>query len=408
MDESLRYNRPFRLLWAGTLAVRLGSQIATIAITWLVLKTTGSGTMIGITLALYAVSDMLASPFIGVLLDRLPRKPLLSLDNIFQAVIFFILAGLYARGHLPFLLMLPLVIVSGALTPLAYLGRMIILPNLIDPMQWESANALLQVNMNLVTLLGPALGGVLIAAIGLDATLIVTASCYLIYFVALTLMPGKSFESGSRKRAESLLEDVLIGWRFLRRVPLLLILVIVTLLFSLTYGPLEPALPVLVHSIFHEGARALGFLWSAFALGALSGTLLWARLRPAWTLRIVVAAIVSLWGLFSGALSIAPNFWVSAVLLALGGFSYAPYNILFSVWRQRLVPDELRGRVFGAINSVTGVGLPLGQALGGVLLALVGVHWTLAIGGLACIILGAACYGARQFWQEPGAQAEVS
>jgi MFS family permease len=231
----------------------------------------------------------------------------------------------------------------------------------------------------------------------------------MIYFVSLALMSAKGFDAGTRTRAGSLVDDVLVGWRFLQQVPLLLILVVVTLLFSLTYGPLEPALPVLVHDIFHEGARALGFLWSAFALGALAGTLLWARTRPRWTLRIVVAAIVALWGLFSGALSIAPNFWVSALLLALGGFSYAPYNILFSVWRQRLVPDELRGRVFGAINSVTGVGLPLGQALGGVLLALVGVHWTLAIGGIACMILGVACYAGRQFWQETNRlDAEVS
>ncbi len=155
----------------------------------------------------------------------------------------------------------------------------------------------------------------------------------------------------------------------------------------------------MVHEIFHRGAQSLGLLWSAFAVGALGGTLLWGRLRLAWGLRGLVAGIIALWGVFSGGIGFTDGVLPAAVLLALGGFTYAPYMIVFSLWRQRLVPDHLRGRVFGAVNSITGVGLPLGQAVGGLLIGAVGVRATLLIGGLACVLLGIGAYSRPELWR---------
>lgn len=399
MSSSVWKNRHFRWLWLGTLAIRLGSQVGVITITWLVLKTTGSGTKIGLVLALYAAGDMVASPWVGALLDRLPRKLVLNADNVFQASIFAALTILYVSHHLPLPLLSALVILSGALTPLAYLGRMIVLPNIVAGEEWEAANALLQVNMNLVTMLGPALGGILVAAIGVGYTLMVTGAAYLVYFLTLWAIPQERFQSGHDQRSEaSLLRDIVSGWRFLSRTPLLLAMVVVTLLFSFTYGPLEPALPILVHRVFHAGPQVLGLLWSSFAAGSLIGTLLWGRLRPAWALRSVVAAIIVLWGGFSGGLGLVHQAWAAGILLALGGFTYAPYNIVFSLWRQRLVPDVLRGRVFGAINGLVGLGLPLGQALGGLLIGALGASGTVEAGGAACIVLGVGAYVRPQWW----------
>ncbi len=159
-NTSVWHNRDFRWLWLGTMFIRLGSQVAVIAVTWLVLKTTGSGAKLGLVLALYAAGDMGASPFIGIMLDRLPRKVLLQADNLCLGTIWVLLA-LLSRWHMLSLpLLILLVTVSGALTPIAYLGRMMVLPNIVSGDLWESANTWMQLNMNLVILLGPALGGV--------------------------------------------------------------------------------------------------------------------------------------------------------------------------------------------------------------------------------------------------------
>ncbi len=394
-------NRPFRLLWVGTLAMRLGMQIGVIDLTWLVLKSTGSGEKIGVVLALYAVGDIVASPFVGVLLDRWPRKLLLSADVLAQAILFMVLGILFAAHHLPFLLLLGLVSTAGALSPLAYLGRMIILPNVVSDEGWEAANTVMQLNMNLVTLLGPALGGLLVAVMGIAATVMITALTSFFYCGVLLQLSRSFYQSKQSHRPQPFKEEIAVGWKFLRKVPLLLTLVIVTLFFSLTYGPLEPALPILVQSVFKAGPQILGLLWSSFALGAIIGTFLWGYYRPRWPLRHVVAGIIILWGLCSGLVGVTGNAWVAMVFLALGGLTYAPYNILYSVWRQRLVPDTLRGKVFGAINSVTGIGLPLGQALGGFLIGAVGASMTVRVGGVACVVLGFIVYGKKSLWVIP-------
>lgn len=403
----LWHNRPFRVLWVGTLAMRLGMQIGVIDLTWLVLKATGSGEKIGLALALYAVGDIVASPFVGVLLDRWPRKLLLSMDVFAQGLLFMVLGLLFALHQLPYLLLLGLVFLGGILSPLAYLGRMIILPNVVSEEAWETANTAMQLNMNMVTLLGPALGGVLVAIIGVSATVMVTAVTSFFYCGTLLWLAQGLYQSNQTRRSQPFKEEMVVGWRFLRTVPLLLTLVVVTLCFSLTYGPLEPALPILVHSVFHAGPQMLGLLWSGFAVGAVAGTFLWGYFRPNWPLRPVVAGIIILWGLCSGMVGVTANPWVAMGFLALGGFTYAPYNILYSVWRQRLVPDPLRGKVFGAINSVTGVGLPLGQALGGFLIGALGASDTVKIGGVACIVLGCLVYAKRSLWAMPSDTREL-
>ncbi len=407
--RALLQDRPFRALWIGTLAVRLGVQIGVLALTWLVLDATGSPEKIGLVLALYAAGDMAASPIVGTLLDRWPRKVLLNADNIALALIFGSLSLLYSIHHLPFALLLVLVILAGALSPLAYLGRMLILPNVVSAEQWEQANMSMQLNMNLVTLLGPAAGGVLVATIGVPATLGITAVCYAVYFATLVLIPASSFSSSEdlTHTPPSFQKDLLQGWKFLRQTPMLLTLVMVTLMFSLTYGPLEPALPVMIRLVFHQGAETLGVLWSSFAAGAVLGTLIWARLRPRWPVRAVVSAIIVLWGLFSGSIGLTTHVWVAAVCLAFGGLAYAPYTILFSWWRQKLVPDAMRGKVFGTINGITGIGLPLGQALGGLLVGLLGPGGTVELGGSACVILGVVVYSMGNAWKEPRPHLEM-
>lgn len=400
-NTSVWHNRDFRWLWLGTMFIRLGSQVAVIAVTWLVLKTTGSGAKLGLVLALYAAGDMGASPFIGILLDRLPRKVLLQADNLFLGAIWALLALLSRLHVLSLPLLIILVTLSGALTPIAYLGRMMVLPNIVSGDLWEPANTWMQLNMNLVILLGPALGGVLTGLLGSVATLGLAALGYGIYFLCLALIPRQRFFGHqSTGHSSSWWRDLSSGWRFLSQTPLLLMLVVMTMLFSLTYGPLEPALPVLVRTIFHAGPRVLGELWSSFAVGTIAGTILWGRVRPGWSLRRVIPAIIILWGVFSGLLGVVHTPLMAAAVLALGGFSYAPYNILYAVWRQRLVPDTLRGRVFGAINGLTGAGLPLGQALGGFLIAAIGAQVTVVVGGALCVVLGAAAYLRPVWWSE--------
>lgn len=391
----------FREFWLGTLMVRLGAQVAVLGLTWLVLESTGSAARIGLVLAVYAMGDIVASPLVGVLLDRWPRRLLLLGSNALQGALFLAITGFYLRHGLSLPLLLVLVLAAGALAPLAYLGRSVILPSLVDAVEWEPANAVLQLNLNLVSLLGPALGGILVASVGVPATLTIAAGCYAVYVAVLARLPRRSFRGIEGRGARPLAswrDDLQSGLQYVLRTPVLALLALVTLLFSLTYGPLEPALPLLVSTVYHDGAQVLGLLWSSFAAGAVLGTFAWVYWQPRIPLRLLVSGIIAAWGVCSGLVGVVPGPVAAGALLALGGLTYAPYNIVWTTWRQRLVPDHMRGRVFGLINGVSGVGLPLGQAVGGLLVASVGPQGTVMVGGAACILLGAVVLTQRGVW----------
>lgn len=205
----------------------------------------------------------------------------------------------------------------------------------------------------MVTLLKPAVGGILVASVGSPVTLLITAMLYAGYIASLLAIPAVCYRAPAMDDREDPLQAHESAWHFLRKSPILMVIGLVTLFFNLTYGPLEPALPVLVVHIYHAGAQMLGFLWSSFAVGLMIGTALWMRWQPGWGIRVVT----------------------------IGGVTYAPYNIVATTWQQRLIPDQLRGRVFGLLQSVTSSGLPLGQMAGGLAIAAIGAGHTIASAG---------------------------
>jgi predicted MFS family arabinose efflux permease len=411
--HNLVRNRHFRWFTVGTLIVQLGVQFSWIALSWYVLQTTSSAAKIGMVLAAYPVASIFTSPVIGVLMDKWSRKALMMADNALQCAIFILLPALAWLHQLPFPLLFAFVLLAGALSPLSVIGRNILLPNLVTAEELEAANAFTQLRMNVVALLGPAAGGVLVSWVGALWTMIITALCFGVYVVCLANIPAARYGMpngvSADAHAESWRERMFGGWVFLMRAPLLLLLAVVTLFFNLTYGPLEPALPVMVSSVYRAGASTLGLVWTAFAVGALIGTTLWGYFEPRWPMRVVVPGIILCWGVFSGLIAWTHNAWQAMALLFLGGLTYAPYNILYLTLQQRLVADEHRGKVYGVINSLTYAGLPVGQLLGGVLISAVGAPATILAGGIACVALGVLVFAANRPWQaEANASVERS
>ncbi len=349
-------------------------------------------------LAVIPIARMFTSPFIGYLIDRLPRRALMILDNTSQMILYASIPMLEWRHVLTFPLLLAVVGAAAALSPLSMIGRGVLLPNIVSEHDLEPANGLIQLRSSMVYLMGPALGGMLVAFLGAPGTLLVTAGCYAVYIASLLTIPVRTYDTGSGDPLAAQTHSRLKPWHFLRHNPVLLILGVVTLFFNITYGPLEPALPILVSRVFHAGASTLGLIWSSFAVGALGGTLMWERVRPRWSLRFVVAGIIMSWGLFSALVGLTQHPWQAMALLFCGGFTYAPYNIVATTWQQRLIPNSMRGTVLGTIQSVTSAGLPIGQLLGGMVVSVVGAQTTIAMGGAATVVLGLSVVSLRASW----------
>lgn len=380
--------------------VQLGLQFSTIALTWFVLQTTGSAARIGIVLALFPVSRMITSPLIGFVIDRFARRALMVIDNLCQAILYLLIPALQWTHTLSYLLLLAIVALAGALSPLSMIGRGVILPNIVAADELELANGFSQLRMSFVSLFGPAVGGVLVGFFGAPATLFITAACYALYVASLLLIPASRYSStDDTVEKGNISEPQLNGFQYLFGVPLLLLLIIITLFFNLTYGPMEPALPILVSKVFHAGASVLGIIWSSFAVGSLLGTVLWSRFRPRRSLRLSISGIILCWGVFSGGVGISGHPWQAMLIMFLGGVTFAPYNILAATMQQKLIPDRHRGKVYGVMQSITSVGLPIGQLAGGFLVKEIGAGTTIFAGGVATILLGIVVASLRRAWR---------
>ena len=163
----------------------------------------------------------------------------------------------------------------------------------------------------------------------------------------------------------------------------------VTLVYFLAYGPLEPALPIYSRDVLEAGAGGYGLLWSAFGAGALAGLAtvpLVRRLRPG----LALAGNALAWGT-----ALLPPLVVTGVApamlaLAVGGSIWAPYVTLESTLLQRLVPPHLLGRVFGVRRAVSAAAVPLGAAGGGLLLDHVPSTAVIGPSAVTCMAAGAA------------------
>ncbi|PSR27985.1 MAG: hypothetical protein C7B47_06845 [Sulfobacillus thermosulfidooxidans] len=390
-------NRLFVIYWGGATLVQLALQFVTIALAWFVLEITGSAVRVAVILAVIPVAHMATSSWIGHLMDRLPRRSLMILDNASQMLLYASVPVMTWMHVLTFPLLCAVVAMAAALSPLSMIGRGVLLPHLVSGDELVSANGLSQLRSSLVYLLGPVLGGLLVAFLGAPETLLVTAGCYGAYVGSLWAIPAEKYQAvADNQPLDPTMQTT--PWHFLRQSTMLLIMSVVTLFFNLTYGPLEPALPVLVSRVFHAGASTLGWIWSSFAMGTVLGTLVWERLRPQWSLRVFIIGVIVGWGLFSGAVGLTTHPDQAMALMFCGGITYAPYNIVAATCQQRLIPDFMRGTVLGTIQSVTSAGLPMGQLLGGLVVSAVGARAAIVLGGTATVLLGGALMAVRIPW----------
>jgi MFS family permease len=163
----------------------------------------------------------------------------------------------------------------------------------------------------------------------------------------------------------------------------------VTLVYFLAYGPLEPALPLYSRDVLDAGPGGYGLLWSAFGAGALLGLAtvpVVGRLRPGRAL----AGNALAWGAALLPLLVVTAIVPAMLALAVGGLIWAPYVTIESTLLQRLVPASLLGRVFGVRRAVTAAAVPLGAAAGGLLLSHASPTVVIGVSAVTCILAGAA------------------
>ena len=388
--------RDFRLLWVGEAVSTLGDQFALIALPWLALVMTGSALALGSVLALMAVPRALLMLIGGVSVDRLSPRRVMLASNAVRLVAVTILGTVVLAGRGELWMLYAFALVFGVADAFFFPAQTSIVPELIEGDLLQRANGIVQGTAQATVLLGPAVAGLVIAALGSNggaastegvaAALLVDAATFLVSLVTLGLIKPRQ---RADRPASSVLDDIREGFRHVRNSPGLSAMILVSLAGNfLIVGPFEVGLPVIAYSRLPEGAAAFGILTSAFGGGSLIGLALAAMLpkpRPERFAMVVVGA-VSLSGLGLVLLPFITSTLTGAAVIGLAGIALGYGNLHGMTWTQTRVAPALMGRVM-SVMIMGSVGLvPVSMLIAGAVVQ-VSLDGMLIVAGIGMAVL---------------------
>jgi len=342
---------------------------------WLVLELTGSAVALGTTLALQFLPVLLGGIWGGVVADRVDKRRLIMATQAAQAVLAAALAALTIADVVTvgwvYLTALLLGIVSIFDNP----ARQAFVSELVGARDVVNALSLASLFHNTGRLVGPAIGGVLIATSGVGATFVLNAISFLAVLLGLMLIdPAKLRRQPPAPRApRQAREGLLYIWR---HQELRVVMVLVT--FVAVFGQnFRVVLPILSVETFHGDARTYGLLTAMLGLGAIVGALTGAAMTSPSAYRMAIACLS--FGIANVVAALAPTLSVAYVAMVLVGASNVVFNTLARTLLQIRSDQSLHGRVM-AVHSLVFLGsTPIGAPLVGVVCALAGARSGLAV-----------------------------
>lgn len=384
--------RNFSLLAASDGISVLGDQIGWIALLWFVMVTTGHSLDMGWLALSYGLPTVLFAPVAGNLMDRYARKPLSIAAYLLLGLVFTAIPTLYWSHALSFPVLLVLTVAAGALVPFTNVGWMVMLSSTVAERDLSLANSLSETIYHIASMLGPPLGGVLIATINAPAAMAVDGVSFLLAALCIGLVrddsdPARSATSERTHTRLSFWRDVWTGIHYLYTNRTLWWLTLGAALFNVAYGQLEVSLPLFVHHQLATTAVVLGSLWTVYFVGAVLGSAASGLLAPHGRQGLLMAGMLLGWGLSLLPMLWFHTVWAAYVSMALAGCLFAGYPPISRTAVQQLVPTHLQGRIFGLRGSIITLGIPVGSYLSGALAQVLRPSALIGYTGLAMIFV---------------------
>ena len=391
--RSLR-NRNYRLYAMGGVVSNTGTWMQRVAQDWLVLQlhhgsAASASTALGITTGLQFLPILLLSPYAGLVADRFPKRRLLQVTQAWLGLSGLLLGVLAVTGVVEPWMVFAVAFTFGVGAAFDAPARQAFVSEMVDHDDLSNAVGLNSASFNLARVVGPALSGFLIAALGsgVRATglvILVNAVSYLAVIGALQLMRTNELAPVVRApRGKGMIRD---GIRYVRSRPDLK-LILVAVFFAGTFGMnFQMTSALMATQVFEKGPGEYGLLGSTLAIGSLTGALLGARRVGRPRLRLVILAGLA-FGIVEIALGLMPSYVAFAALTPLLGLSLLTMLNAANTTVQLSVGPSIRGRVMALYMMLVMGGTPLGAPIVGWVGATFGARWTL-IGGGAMSVIG--------------------
>ena len=380
--RSLRV-RNYRLYASGQLLANTGVWMQRVAQDWLVLELTdGSATALGITVGLQFLPMLLFSLWGGGLADRFPRRAVLFITTAFLGVAALSLGALVLTGLATVSIVMVMAFLVGSIAAFDGPARQAFVSEMVDVEDLPNAVALNTASFNLGRVFGPAVAGLLIAAVGSGWVFIVNTVGYLAVLFALSRIRSADLAVPVRPSADA--GGLREGIRYVRARPDL-VLVLLIAFFVGTFGlNFQLTIAAMVTGQFDLGPAAFGVASTVLAVGSLAGSLAAAR-RGAPRIRLVVLAAL-FFGAAAVVVAVMPTYLMFLVALPLVGIGALTLINSAQSFLQINTEPELRGRVMGIYTLLFLGGTPIGSPLVGWVAETYGPRWSIALGGIVSAV----------------------
>jgi MFS family permease len=387
--------RDFALLWGGATISALGDGMSFVALVWLLIERGATAADVGWFAAAYTAPVIVGGLAAGVILDRFDTRLVIAGDNVIRGIAIASVPIAAALGVLTTAQLFVVAIVYGLLYMASIAGIPTLIPSLVERDELTTANAMESITYGIAGLVGPALAGIVILALGATAVLAVDAITYGLFVVCLLAMRSPRRVSAAADAGLVVPPDAAeprpasatgIGpaIRFIRTAPAIVATTVMYMCLNISSGLMIVVIPIYAVNVLAGGAETFGFLLSALTLGELVGLLVIGAVRWPFPLGRSIAAAALLSGAILSLLLLRPPLVAMAAVLAASGLAESSLTPWAQTIRMRLIPPELRGRVFALLRTLMQSTRPVGAILAGVLIA--DGDLTLALAAVALLV----------------------
>jgi len=387
-------HRNYQLFFSGQSISMIGTWMTRIATSWLVYKLTGSALLLGVVGFSGQIPAFLLAPFAGVIVDRMNRHRLLVITQVLAMVQSLAMAVLALSGYIQMWHIIALSIFQGLINAVDMPARQSFVVEMVeDRADLPNAIALNSSLVNAARLLGPSIGGVVIAAVGEGWCFAIDGISYIAVIASLLAMKVNPAMTAETIKRKNILKELHDGWLYVSGSPPISKILILLAFVSLVGMPYTILMPVFAEKILGGGPNTLGFLMASTGIGALIGALFLASRKTVLGLGRYIPRMAGLFGVGLIAFSFSRVLWLSMILLVATGLGFMVQMAVSNTIIQTIVDEDKRGRVMSFYTMAFMGTIPFGSLLAGTLADHIGSPETLLFGGIGCVI--AAVWFAR-------------
>ncbi|NTV98672.1 MAG: MFS transporter [Chlorobiaceae bacterium] len=359
-------SRNFRLYFTGQIVSMIGTWLQMVAQGWLVYDMTHSAFWTGATAAASSLPTLFLSLFGGVIVDRYNRKTILLWTQAASMLLAFVLGTFTLAGSVTVTIILVLAFLLGCVAAVSTPAVQAFLSEMVDRDQLHSAVALNAAIFNASRVIGPAIAGLTIAWIGAGGAFMANGLSYLAVIVALLAIRTQTppvNQDAHLPALQSIREGIVYTWQH----PILRTIILFVSVISIFGWSFMSMLPVVARDTFRMGSDGMGYLYSAFGIGSLAGTVLVSMSSGKVRATLLVTGGILLFSLALTAFTFTTEQWVAFAFLFIAGIGLLSAFATMTATVQRLVEDRYRGRVMSIYLMVLMGFMPIGNLQVGLL-----------------------------------------